>query len=148
MKACKSTISGKVLLPGTVSFSTCINGGLSDKCCSSVPPPSPPLPLPLLGCCSPPNNHIQNKVIPGCIGIEMLFSLQVFSSFRCLFVVRFEWDIVLSSSYDIRKAWIHHVMSWEGTSTLLNCVWFYLKLVRIQETYYVFLVLKVEVAWS
>ena len=111
MKACKSTISGKVLLPGTVSFSTCINGGLSDKCCSSVPPPSPLLSLPLLGCSSPPNSHIQNKVIPGCIGIEMLFSLQIFSSFRCLFVVRFEWDIVLSSSYDIRKAWIHHVMS-------------------------------------
>ena len=60
---------------------------------------------------APPNSHIQNKVIPGCIGIEMLFSLQVFSSFRCLFVVRFEWDIVLSSSYNIRKAWIHHVMS-------------------------------------
>ena len=97
---------------------------------------------------APPNNHIQNKVIPRCIGIEMLFSLQIFSSFRCLFVVRFEWDIVLSSSYDIRKAWIHHVMSWEGTSTLLNCVWFYLKLVRIQETYSEFLVLKVEVAWS
>ena len=125
-----------------------INGDLSDKYCSSVPPPSPSLPLPLLGCSSPPNSHIQNKVIPGCIGIEMLFSLQVFSSFRCLFVVRFEWDIVLSSSYDIRKAWIHHVMSWEGTSTLLNCDWFYLKLGWIQETYPEFLVLKVEVAWS
>ena len=60
---------------------------------------------------APKNSHIQNKVIPGCIGTEMLFSLQIFSSFRCLFVVRFELDIVLSSSYDIRKAWIHHIMS-------------------------------------
>ena len=60
---------------------------------------------------APPNSHIQNKVIPGGIGIEMLFSLQNFSSFRWLFVVRFDWDIVLSSSYDIEKAWIHHVMS-------------------------------------
>ena len=60
---------------------------------------------------APPNSHIQNKVIPGVIGTEMLFSLQIFSSFRCLFVVRFEWDIVLSSLYDIRNAWIHHVMS-------------------------------------
>ena len=60
---------------------------------------------------APPNSHLQNKVIPGGIGMEIIFSLQIFSSFRCLFVVRFEWDIVLSSSYDIRKAWIHHVMS-------------------------------------
>ena len=60
---------------------------------------------------APPNSHIQNKVIPGGNGIEMLFSLQIFSSFRCLFVVRFEWDIVLSSWDDIRKAWIHQVKS-------------------------------------
>ena len=88
-----------------------INGGLSDKCCSSVSPPSPPLHIPLPGCSSPPNSHIQNKVISGCVGIEMLFSLQFFSSFQCLFVVRFEWDIVLSSWDDIRKAWIHQVKS-------------------------------------
>ena len=88
---------------------------------------------------APPNSHFQKKVIPGCIGIKM-----VSSNLFCLFAVRFEWDIVLSSSYDIRKAWIHHVMSWEGTSTLLNCVWFYIKLVWIQETYPEFLVLKVK----
>ena len=60
---------------------------------------------------APPNSHIQNKVIPRGIGIEMLFSLQMFSSIRCLFAARFERDIVLSSLYDITKAWIHHVMS-------------------------------------
>ena len=76
-----------------------------------MPPPSPPLPLPILGCSSPPNSHNQNKVIPRCTGIEMLFSLQILSSFWCLIVVRFEWNIVLSNSYDIRKAWIHHVTS-------------------------------------
>ena len=64
---------------------------------------------------APPDRHIQNKVILGGIGIEMLFSLQSFSSFWCLFVVIFERDIVLSSLYDIAKAWIHHAMSWEGT---------------------------------
>ena len=26
--------------------------------------------------------------------------LNTFSSFQCLYIVRFEWDIVLSSSYD------------------------------------------------
>ena len=71
--------------------------------------------LPLRRClfsslAAPPNSHIQNKVIPGSIGTEMRFSLQMFSSFRCLFVVRFERDIVLSSLYDIAKARIHHVM--------------------------------------
>ena len=58
---------------------------------------------------APPNSHIQNKVIPRGIGTEMLFSLQIFSSFRCLFVLRSERDIVLSSLY-ITKARIHHVM--------------------------------------
>ena len=106
----KSAISSKVLLPGIVSFSTSYQWWLirqlllinaSFLLVSAYSPPRLP----------PPNSHIKNKVIPGCIGIEMLLSLQMFSSFRCLFVVRFEWNIVLSSSHDIRKAWIHQVMS-------------------------------------
>ena len=137
MKACKSTISGKVLLSGTVILSTCIDGGFSNNVAHQYLVP-PRLCL-FHSLAAPPNSHIQNKVIPGCTGIEMLPS-----NLFCLFVVRFDWDIVLSSSYDIRKAWIHHVMSWEGTSTLLNCVWFYIKLVWIQETYPEFLVLKLK----
>ena len=101
----KSAISGKVLLPGTVSFSTAYKWWLIRQMflisASSL----------TASASFPPNSHIQKKVIPGCISIEMLFSLQMFSSFRCLFVIRFEWDIVLSSLYDIKKAWIHYVMS-------------------------------------
>ena len=49
--------------------------------------------------------------------------LGIFSSFKCLHIVRFEWDIVLSSSY---KGWhkCEYTM-WchgKGTSTLLYCV--------------------------
>ena len=60
---------------------------------------------------SRPNSHIQNKVIPVGTGTKMLFLLQIFSSFCCLFIARFEWDIVLSRSCDIGEIWIHHVMS-------------------------------------
>ena len=55
----------------------CINGGLSDKGFSSVPPPHRLCLFPSL-IFSPTNSHIQNEVNPGCIGIEMLFSLQIF----------------------------------------------------------------------
>ena len=58
--------------------------------------------------------------------------LSIFPSFRCLYIVRCEWDIVLSSSYD---GWDKRgYIMWyprEGTSTLLNCVWLYLKMVQI-----------------
>ena len=70
-----------------------LNGGLSRKWCSLVPH-SPSV-------SSPPwyaalrNSHLQKHIIPGWIGIETLFS-----AFQCLYVVRFERDIVLSSSYD------------------------------------------------
>ena len=143
----QSWISGKVLRPGTVSFSISYQWWLIRQIllisASSLPASasSPPW-LP------PPNSRIQNKVIPGGIGTEMLFSLQIFSSFRCLFVVRFEWDIVLSSSYNIRKAWIRHVMSLRRHFYSPKLQLIYLKLVWIQETYFEFLVLKVEVAWS
>ena len=105
----KSAISGKVLLPGTVSFSTSYQWWLIRQ--MLLISASSLLASLFSSLAAPPNSHIQNKVIPGGIGTEMLFSLQIFSSFRCLFVVRFERDIVLSSLYDITKARIHHVMS-------------------------------------
>ena len=62
--------------------------------------------------------------------------LSIFSSFQCLYKVRFEWDTVLSNSYD---GWDKRGYTmWfprEGTFTLLNCVWLYLKAVQIQHTW-------------
>ena len=59
--------------------------------------------------------------------------LSIFSSFQCLYIVKFEWDIVLSNSHD---GWDKHGYTmWfprEGTSTLLNCVWLYLKLMQTE----------------
>ena len=60
--------------------------------------------------------------------------LSICSSFQCFYIVRFEWDIVLSSSYD---GWDKRGYTmWcprEGTFTLQNCVWLYLKVVQIQQ---------------
>ena len=62
--------------------------------------------------------------------------LSNFSSFQCLYTVTFEWDIVLSSSYD---GWDMRGYTMrcprEGTSNLLNCVWLFLKVVQIQQTW-------------
>ena len=95
-------------------------GGLSGKGCSLVPH-SPSVSSPPWYA-APRNSHLQKHIIPGWIGIETLFS-----TFQCLYVVRFEWDIVLSSSYD---GWDKGgYTTWcprGGTSTLLNCVWSYL----------------------
>ena len=57
----------------------------------------------------------------------------IFSSFQCLHIVRLEWDIFLSNSYDGwdkrgYTMWCHR----ESTSTLLNCVWLYLKVVQVE----------------
>ena len=144
----KSAISGKVLLPGTVSFSTSYKWWLIRQMylisASSLPTSASSPPWLLF----PTKQPYSKKDIPGCIGIEMLFSLQLFSSFRCLFVIRFEWGIVLSSLHDIKKRGCTMSCPWEGTSTLLNCDWFYLKLMWIQETCSEFLVLKVEVKFT
>ena len=75
--------------------------------------------------------------------------LSIFSSFQCFYIVRFEWDIVLSSSYD---GWDKHGYTmWcprEVTSTLLKCVWLYLKTGNSGEIECSgFLLLKIETAW-
>ena len=47
--------------------------------------------------------------------------LSIFSSFQCLCLVRIEWDIVLSSSYDgWDKRGYTMYCPWEGTATLPN----------------------------
>ena len=61
--------------------------------------------------------------------------LSIFSSFQCLYLVRFEWDIVLSSSYHACDEGGYIMLCpREDTSTLLNCFWLYLKVVQIQQT--------------
>ena len=66
-----------------------------------------------------------------------------------MYVVRFVWDIVLSSSYDGSDN-LGYTM-WcprEGSSSLLNCVWLYLKVVQIQQTWMLWVfILKFETAW-
>ena len=68
--------------------------------------------------------------------IQVLLKLsaifEIFISVLVYYIVRFEWDIVFSSSYD---GWDKRGYTmWcprEGTSTLLICVWLYLKVVQI-----------------
>ena len=76
--------------------------------------------------------------------------LSIFSLLQCLYIVRFGWDIVLSSSHD---GWDKRGYTiWypgEGTSTLLNSVWLYLKVVKISTLGRSgLLLLKVNFAWS
>ena len=70
------------------------------------------------------------------ITFENIYFQSIFSSFQCLYIVRYEWDIVISNSYD---GWDERGYTiWclrQGTSTLLNCVWLYLKVVQIQQTW-------------
>ena len=58
-----------------------------------------------------------------------------YSFLMLVYIVRFGWDIALSSSYD---GWDKHGYTmWchrDGTSTLLNCVWLCLKVVQIERT--------------
>ena len=62
--------------------------------------------------------------------------LSIFSSFQCLYIVRFEYDIILSNSYDgWDKRGYTMWLPREGTSAVLNCVWLYLKRVQIQHTW-------------
>ena len=62
--------------------------------------------------------------------------LSIFSSFQCLYIVWFEWDIVLSSLCDVWDKRGYTMWCFrEGPSTLLNCVWLYLKVVQIQQTW-------------
>ena len=68
----------KLLLPGTVSFFTSYQRWvIRQRFLIGAPLPasasSPPWYV------APPNSHIQKQIIPGCIGIEMLFSFQSFS---------------------------------------------------------------------
>ena len=52
--------------------------------------------------------------------------LSILSLFQCLYIVRFKWDIVLSSSYEgSDNRWYTMWCLREGTSTHLNCVWLY-----------------------
>ena len=107
----KSAISGKVLLPGTVSFSTSYQWWLIRQMllisASSLPTSasSPPW---LLFLTKQPYSKKGNSRIHWYRNAVFTSN---FSSFRCLFVIRFGRDIVLSSLYYIKKAWIHHVMS-------------------------------------
>ena len=70
--------------------------------------------------------------------LKYLFAnfLSTFSSFQCLNIVIFEQGIVLSNSYDGwdkrgYTIWFNR----EGTPTLLNCIWLYLKGVPMQHTW-------------
>ena len=50
--------------------------------------------------------------------------LNIFYSFQCLYIVPFEWDILLSSSYDgWHKCGYTIWCPREGTTTLINYVW-------------------------
>ena len=84
----------KLLLPGNASFSTPLKRWFIRQMMFI----SAPFPLCLFPSliCSPTKQPLQKHIIPGWIGIETLFS-----AFQCLYVVRFERDIVLSSSYDL-----------------------------------------------
>ena len=53
--------------------------------------------------------------------------LGIFSSFQCIYIVRFESDIVLVWDKRGYTMWCPR----EGTSTLVNCVRLYLKVVQI-----------------
>ena len=55
---------------------------------------------------------------------------------HCLYIVRFEWDAVVSSSSD--GSYERGYTMWcsrEGTSAFLNFIWLYLKVVQIQKTW-------------
>ena len=59
-----------------------------------------------------------------------------FFSFQCLYIHRFEWGIVLSSlCHGWDKRGYTKWCSRGSTSTLLNCVWLYLKVIQIQLTW-------------
>ena len=63
-------------------------------------------------------------------------SIFFFFSFKCLYIHRFEWGIVLSSlCHGWDKRGYTKWCSRGSTSTLLNCVWLYLKVIQIQLTW-------------
>ena len=68
--------------------------------------------------------------------LSEIFICKLFKYLFFILMLRFEWDILISSSYDGSEK-CGYIM-WcpsEGTSTLLKCVWLYLKVVQIQVTW-------------
>ena len=74
---------------------------------------------------------------------NLIFICKLSKHFFFISMLRFEWYILymnnmndISSSYDwCDKCWFIMWCSREGASTLLNCVWLYLKVVQIQQTW-------------
>ena len=67
--------------------------------------------------------------------LKFFYFLFWYYSFQCLCIVRFDCDIVLSSSNDgSDKRGYTMWCQREGTFSLLNCIWLHLKVVQIHQT--------------